>query len=54
MHHMDADLAHRKKKVWHQLHKNTTCYTEQILKASSHKTAAERPPNSHIKKRFKL
>ena len=46
MHHMDAGLAHREKARW-ELHKNAMCYIEQILEATSHKTAAVRPPTSH-------
>ena len=47
MHHMDADEAHREKALW-QLHKNAASYIEQILEATSHKTAAVQPPTSHL------
>ena len=47
MHHMDADWAYREKAKW-ELHKNVTSYNEQILEATSHKTAAVRPPTSHL------
>ena len=39
-HHMGADEAYRKKKAWRELHKNVTSFIEQILEATSHKTAA--------------
>ena len=36
------------KKTSPQLHKNPTCYIEEILEATSHKTAAVRPPTSYF------
>ena len=48
MHHMGADKAYRKKARW-QLHKKARSYIEQILEATSHKTAAVLPPTSHRK-----
>ena len=47
MHHMDANKAYREK-AWGQLHKNATSYIEQILEATSHKTAAVQSPTSHF------
>ena len=44
---MDTDNAQREK-AWWQLHKNAKSYIEQILEAKSHKTAAVRPPTSHL------
>ena len=44
---MYAELAYREK-AWRELHKNATSYIEQILEATSHKTAAVRPPTSHL------
>ena len=44
---MDADLAYREK-ARQELHKNAMSYTEQILEATSHKTAAVQPPTSHL------
>ena len=44
---MDADKAYREK-VRMQLQKNATSYIEQIIEATSHKTAAVRPPTSYI------
>ena len=38
MQHMNAGKAPREK-AWRQLHKNATSYIEQILDATSHKTA---------------
>ena len=40
MHHIDANKTHRKKAI-EELHKNATCYFEQIQAAAPHKTAAE-------------
>ena len=37
----------REKAQW-ELHKNAACYLEQILEATSHKTAAVWPPTSHL------
>ena len=45
---MDADSVYGKK-AWRQLHKNAVSYTEQILEATPHKTAAVQPPTSHLK-----
>ena len=39
----------RLEKAKQELHKNTTSHIEQILEAISHKTAAVRPPTSHLK-----
>ena len=36
-----------REKAWQELYKNATNYSEQILEATSHKTAAVWPPNSH-------
>ena len=47
MHHIDADKAYREK-AGQELHKNTTSQIEQILDATSYKTAAVRPPTSHL------
>ena len=47
MHHMNTDKAYREK-TRQELHKNTTNYTEQILEATSHKTAAVQPPTPHL------
>ena len=44
---MDADKVYRKK-ARQELHKNPMNDTEQILKATSHKTAALWPPSSHL------
>ena len=45
---MDADKAYGEK-ARRQLLKNVTSYIEQILEATSHKTAAVRPPTTHYK-----
>ena len=45
---MDADNVYRKI-AWQQLYKNAMSYIELILEATSHKTAAVRPPTSHLK-----
>ena len=37
-----------KKKARWESHKNAMSYTEQILEATSHKTAAVQPPTSHL------
>ena len=47
MHQMDADSVNREK-AWRELHKNVTSYIEQNLEATSYKTAAVRPPTSHL------
>ena len=47
MYHMDADLVYREKDR-RELDKNDTSYIEQFLEATPHKTAAVRPPNSHL------
>ena len=47
MHHMDTDLAYREK-ARRELHKNATSYIEQILEETFNKTAAIRPPTSHL------
>ena len=46
MHHMDANQTYVEKS-WRQLHKNAESRTEQVLEATSHKTAAVRPPITH-------
>ena len=46
-HHIVADKAYREKPRW-ELHKNATSYIEQILEATSHKTADVWPPSSHL------
>ena len=48
MHLLDADEAY-KEKAWQQLHKDAKSYIKQILEATSHKTAAVRPPLTHLK-----
>ena len=45
MHHMDAE------KLWRQLHKNTASCNEKIVEAAFHKSAAVRPPVSHLLKK---
>ena len=47
MHHMDADKAYREK-ARRELYKNATNYIEQILEATSHKTAAVWLPTSYL------
>ena len=47
MHHMDADKSYTEK-AKQELQKNATSYIEQILEVTSHKTAAVRPPISHL------
>ena len=47
MHHMGADKANREK-AWPEQHKNATSYIEQILEATSHKTAVVQPPASYL------
>ena len=47
MHHMGADWACREK-AKREFHKNATSYIEQILEATSEKTAAVQPPTSHF------
>ena len=47
MYHMDADQAYWEK-AWRELQKNATSYIEQILETTFHKTAAARPPTSHL------
>ena len=44
---MDAVSAYGEK-VWRQLHKNATSSIEVILVATSHKTAVERLPATHL------
>ena len=44
---MDADYAYREK-ARRKLHKKTTSYIEQILKATSHKIAAVRTLTFHL------
>ena len=46
MHHMDTDKAYGEK-AWWQLHKNTTSCIEQILEATSHKTASGWSPTTY-------
>ena len=46
-HQMDADKA-KTEKAWLQLLKNATSYIEKILEAIASKTAAVRPPSSHL------
>ena len=46
MYHMDAGKAY-KEKAWRQLHKNATNHIEQILEATSNKTAAVQPLTSN-------
>ena len=43
MHHMDVDKTHSEK-VRLELHKISTCYIEQILEATFHKTTVVWPP----------
>ena len=47
MHYMNADKACREKARL-ELHKNATSYIEQILEATSHKTAALWTLTSHL------
>ena len=47
MHHMDTDKVYREK-ARQELHKNAMSYIEQIQEATSHETAAVRPPTSHL------
>ena len=47
MHHMDTDWAYREK-ARRELHDNDMNPTEQIQEATSHKTAAVRPPTSNL------
>ena len=47
MHHMDADKVYGET-ARQELYKNTTSYSEQILEATSHKTATVQPPTSHL------
>ena len=47
MHHMDSDKAYREK-AKQEFYKNATSSIEQILKATSHKTAAVQPLTSHL------
>ena len=44
---MDADKVYQEK-ARQELHKNAKSYTEQILEATSHKTATVRPSTSHL------
>ena len=44
---MDADKGYREKVRW-EWYKNAVSYIEQILEVTSHKTAAVRPPTSHL------
>ena len=47
MHYMDVDKAYGEEAL-RQWHKNAASYIEQILKATPLKTAAVRPPTSHL------
>ena len=47
MHHIEADEAYTEK-TRRELHKNVTSYIEQIMVETSRKTAAVRPPTSHL------
>ena len=47
MHPKDADKVNREKPR-QELNKNATCYSEQILEATSHETTAVKPPNSYF------
>ena len=47
MHHVDADKAYGEK-AWQQLHKNARSCIKKILETTLHKTAAERPPITHL------
>ena len=47
MHHLDAHETHRER-TRRESHKNATYYLEQILEATPYKTAAVRPPASHL------
>ena len=44
---MDADKAYGEK-ARGELHNNATSYKEQILEATSHKTATISPPTFHL------
>ena len=44
---MDADKVYRER-ARQEVQKNAISYIEQILEATSHKTAAVRPPTSHL------
>ena len=50
-HYMEAPHKHLAywKKAWWKLHENATSSIAQILKVTSHKTAAVRPLTSHLK-----
>ena len=50
MHLVDANKTHWEKTRW-ELHKNTTSYFEQILRATSHKTAGAWSHTSHLTNR---
>ena len=47
MHYMDANEMDGKKPWW-QLHNNSASNIEQVLGATPHKTAAVRPPTTHL------
>ena len=47
MHHIDADKTHSEE-AKRELHKNPMNYTEQILEAIPHETAAVRPLTTHL------
>ena len=46
MHLMDANETYGEK-AWQQLHTNAASHIEQVVGATSHKTAAGRPPTTH-------
>ena len=47
MHHMETNETHWEKARWEQ-HKNATCFFEQILEVTPHKTLAVQPITSHL------
>ena len=47
LHHLDSNETFAEKDRW-ELHKNTVCYSEQILEVAPYKTAAIRPLTSHL------
>ena len=47
MHLMDTNKTYGEK-AWQQLDKNAESCIEQVLEATPHKTAAVRPPTTHL------
>ena len=46
MHYMDTNWMYGEK-AWRQLHKNAASNIEQVLEATSYKTAAVQPPTTY-------